>query len=106
MTGMREKPQFYLIVYCLTYDEKQRQLLHPSVGFFVKLKRQYHSKIEALSEEQDAIHEYMIPCARQNIKRIHPSLGIFDEKEYKQNKNNPAFKNWKTFTPENLDIIC
>jgi len=100
---MSEKPQFYLIVYCLTHDEQQRELIHPSTGFFVKLKRQYHSKENALSREQHAITDYVMDCSKLDKKRIYPSLGgIFDKKEYEQNKNNPLFKNWKTMTPEEL----
>ena len=101
---MIEKPQFYLIVYCLTHDEKQKELIHPNIGFFVKLNRQYHSKEDALSKEQHAKNEYVIPCSRQHNQRIYPTLGIFDEKEYEQNKNNPVFNNWKTMTPEELSL--
>ena len=102
MARMSEKPQFYLKVYCLTHDEKQNELIHPITGFFVKLKRQYHNKIDALSREQDAIKDYIMNCSKLDKKRIYPSLGIFDEKEYEQNINNSLFKNWKTMTPEEL----
>ena len=96
---MSEKSQFYLVVYCKTYDEKQGKGISPPIGFFVKLKRQYYSKIDALSIEQDAKDDYVMDCSKLDKKRKYPTLGIFDEEEYEQNKNNPIFKNWKTITP-------
>ena len=92
---MSENPQFYLLVYCLTHEEKQRGSRYPSIGFFVKLKRQYRSKDDALSKEEHAKNDYVMDCSKLDNKRIYPSLDIFDEKEYELNKSNLLFQNWK-----------
>ena len=97
---MSENPQFYLIVLCLTHDEEQKGLRHPFTGFFVKLKRQYRDKIDALGKEVFSKRDYVVPCQREYNQRMYPLLGIFSEEEYEQKKNNPVYRNWKTFTPE------
>ncbi len=97
---MIEKQHFYLIVFCLTHTEKHKQLINPSAGFFVKLKRQYYTKDEAISNEQDAMNKYVLPCALQFNRRIFPSLEILNEKEYELERKKSLFKFWKTHVLE------